>query len=126
MADTINKTDLVAAIAAESGQSQAAVSGPWWTRSSTVRREVASKFGHQGQRSRAGSPFEQTHRAARAGPQPRDGRHHPDRRQQVGVKVAAGSKLKAAAKKLKHCFMQSEGVDHVVGALRRLNSAAVT
>ena len=79
MADTLNKTDLVAAIAAASGQSQAAVSGVVDAFFNVVSKSVA--IGHQGRDPgldlvRADPP----RRACR--PQPRDGRDHPDRREQ--------------------------------------------
>ena len=94
MADTLNKTDLVAAIAAESGQSQAAVSGVVDAFFSVVSKAVASgtKVAIPGWIS-----FEQTQRAARAGRNPATGATIQIAASK-GVKVAAGSKLKAAAK----------------------------
>jgi DNA-binding protein HU-beta len=94
MADTLNKTDLVAAIAAESGQSQAAVSGVVDAFFSVVAKSVAggTKVAIPGWIS-----FEQTHRAARAGRNPATGATIQIAASK-GVKVAAGSKLKAAAK----------------------------
>ena len=79
MADTLNKTDLVAAIAAESGQSQAAVSGVVDAFFDVVAKSVG--VGHQGRDPgldlvRADPP------RRTCGPQPRDGRHDPDRREQ--------------------------------------------
>lgn len=94
MADSINKTELVAAIAAETGHSQAAVSGV-----------VDSLFGilakSVGEGKKVSIPgwlsVERTHRAAREGRNPATGATI-----QIpagyGVKVSAGSKLKAAAK----------------------------
>lgn len=94
MADTLNKTDLVAAIAAASGQSQAVVSGVVDEFFNIVSKSVAvgTKVAIPGWIS-----FEQTHRAARAGRNPATGATIQIAASK-GVKVAAGSKLKAAAK----------------------------
>ena len=94
MADTLNKTDLVAAIAAASGQSQAVVSGVVDEFFNVVAKSVGSgtKVAIPGWIS-----FEQTHRAARAGRNPATGATIQIAASK-GVKVAAGSKLKAAAK----------------------------
>jgi DNA-binding protein HU-beta len=94
MADTLNKTDLVAAIAAASGQSQAVVSGVVDEFFNVVSKSVANgtKVAIPGWIS-----FEQTHRAARAGRNPATGATIQIAASK-GVKVAAGSKLKAAAK----------------------------
>ena len=93
MADTLNKTELVAAVAAESGQSQAAVGG------------VVDAFFDVSPTPLAGTKvaipgwisFERTHRAARAGRNPATGETIQIAASK-GVKVSAGSKLKAAAK----------------------------
>ena len=95
MADkSLNKNDLVAAIAAESGQSQAAVSGVVDAFFSVVAKSV-------GEGTKVAIPgwiaFEQTHRAARAGRNPATGATIQIAASK-GVKVSAGSKLKAAAK----------------------------
>jgi DNA-binding protein HU-beta len=94
MADTLNKTDLVAAIAAESGQSQAAVSGVVDAFFAIVSKNVGNgvKVAIPGWIS-----FEQTHRAARTGRNPATGETIQIAASK-GVKVSAGSKLKAAAK----------------------------
>jgi DNA-binding protein HU-beta len=95
MADkTLNKTDLVAAIAAESGQSQATVAGVVDAFFNIVSTSV-------GEGTKVSIPgwisFEQTHRAARAGRNPATGETIQIKASN-GVKVSAGSKLKAAAK----------------------------
>ena len=94
MADTLNKTDLVAAIAAASGQSQAAVGGVVDSFFDVVAKAVASgtKVSIPGWIS-----FERTNRAARAGRNPATGATIQIAASK-GVKVSAGSKLKAAAK----------------------------
>ena len=94
MADTLNKTDLVAAIAAASGQSQAVVSGVVDEFFNVVSKSIASgtKVSIPGWIS-----FERTDRAARAGRNPATGETIQIAASK-GVKVAAGSKLKAAAK----------------------------
>jgi len=94
MADTLNKTDLVAAIAAESGQSQAAVSSVVDAFFNVVAKSVGSgtKVSIPGWIS-----FERTERAARTGRNPATGETIQIAASK-GVKVSAGSKLKAAAK----------------------------
>lgn len=94
MADTLNKTDLVAAIAAASGQSQAVVSGVVDEFFNVVSKSVSSgtKVAIPGWIS-----FEQTSRAARQGRNPATGETIQIAASK-GVKVSAGSKLKAAAK----------------------------
>ena len=94
MADTLNKTDLVAAIAAASGQSQAVVSGVVDEFFNVVSKSVASgtKVAIPGWIS-----FERTDRAARTGRNPATGATIQIAASK-GVKVSAGSKLKAAAK----------------------------
>ncbi|MES1211992.1 MAG: HU family DNA-binding protein [Leifsonia sp.] len=95
MADkTLNKNDLVAAVAADSGQSQAAVSGVVDSLFAVLAKSV-------GEGTKVSIPgwlsVERTHRAAREGRNPATGATI-----QIpagyGVKVSAGSKLKAAAK----------------------------
>ncbi len=95
MADkTLNKNDLVAAIAADSGQSQAAVSGVLDSLFAILAKSV-------GEGTKVSIPgwlsVERTHRAAREGRNPATGATI-----QIpagyGVKLSAGSKLKAAAK----------------------------
>jgi DNA-binding protein HU-beta len=95
MADkSLNKTDLVAAIAADSGQSQATVSGIVDSLFSVLAKSV-------GEGTKVTIPgwlaVERTHRAAREGRNPATGEaiHIAAG---YGVKVTAGSKLKAAAK----------------------------
>ncbi|MEO6532983.1 MAG: HU family DNA-binding protein [Pseudolysinimonas sp.] len=95
MADkTLNKNDLVAAVAADSGQSQAAVSGVVDALFAVLAKSVGdgTKVSIPGWLS-----VERTHRAAREGRNPATGATI-----QIpagyGVKVSAGSKLKAAAK----------------------------
>lgn len=94
MADTLNKTDLVAAVAAESGQSQAAVS-------SVVDAFFAVVAKNVGNDTKVSIPgwisFERTSRAARTGRNPATGETIQIAASK-GVKVSAGSKLKAAAK----------------------------
>jgi DNA-binding protein HU-beta len=94
MADTLNRTELVAAIAAESGQSQAAVNGVLVALFSTVSASVAkgTKVTIPGWLA-----VERTHRAARAGRNPQTGATIQIAASN-GVKISAGSKLKAAAK----------------------------
>lgn len=95
MADkSLNKTELVAAIAAESGQSQAAVSSVIDSLFATLAKSVGDdvKVSIPGWIS-----VERTSRAAREGRNPATGETI-----QIpaghGVKISAGSKLKAAAK----------------------------
>jgi len=94
MAETLNRTELVAAVAAESGQSQAAVNGVLDALFSTLSSNVAkgTKVTIPGWIS-----FEKTHRAARAGRNPQTGEAIQIAASN-GVKVSAGSKLKAAVK----------------------------
>ena len=95
MADkSLNKNDLVAAVAADSGQSQAAVSGVVDALFAILAKSV-------GEGTKVSIPgwlsVERTHRAAREGRNPATGATI-----QIpagyGVKISAGSKLKAAAK----------------------------
>ena len=95
MADkSLNRTELVAAIAAESGQSPAAVSavidGLFSTLSTTLKE--GTKVTIPGWLA-----VERTHRAARTGRNPQTGASI-EIAASYGVKVTAGSKLKAAAK----------------------------
>ena len=95
MADkSLNRTELVAAVAAESGQSQAAVSGVVDALFSVLATSVGDgiKVSIPGWLS-----FERTHRAARAGRNPQTG-EAIQIKASYGVKISAGSKLKAAAK----------------------------
>jgi DNA-binding protein HU-beta len=95
MADkTLNKTDLVAAIAAETGQSQASVSGVI----DSLFGVLASSVGEGTKVSIPGwLSVERTHRAAREGRNPATG-ETIQIAAGYGVKISAGSKLKAAAK----------------------------
>jgi DNA-binding protein HU-beta len=95
MADkSLNKTELVAAIAAETGQSQAAVSGVVDSLFAVLAKSV-------GEGTKVSIPgwlsVERTHRAAREGRNPATGESITIPAG-YGVKVSAGSKLKAAAK----------------------------
>lgn len=95
MADkTVNKTELVAAIAAETGQSQAAVNGVLDALFSQLASNVAKdvKVTIPGWLS-----VEQTSRAARTGRNPQTGEAIQIAASK-GVKISAGSKLKAAVK----------------------------
>ncbi len=95
MADkSLNRTELVAAIAADSNQSQAAVNGMLDSMFNTIAKNVAdgTKVSIPGWLS-----FERTHRAARTGRNPSTG-EAIQIKAGYGVKVGAGSKLKAAAK----------------------------
>lgn len=94
MADTLNKSDLVAAIAAETGESQAAVGKVVDAFFSVVAEQVGNgtKVSIPGWLS-----FEKTHRAARAGRNPATGATIQIAASN-GVSVKAGSKLKAAVK----------------------------
>ena len=90
MADkSLNRTEFVAAVAAESGQSQAVVSG------------VVDALFSVGEGTKVSIPgwlaVERTHRAARAGRNPQTG-EAIQIKASYGVKLSAGSKLKAAAK----------------------------
>lgn len=95
MADkSLNKNDLVAAVAAESGQSQAAVSGVVDSLFSVLAKSL-------GEGTKVSIPgwlaVERTHRAAREGRNPATG-ETIQIAAGYGVKLSAGSKLKAAAK----------------------------
>lgn len=94
MAGTLNKADLVAAIAAESGESQSTVSGVVDAFFGVVAKSV-------GEGTKVAIPgwisFEQTQRAARTGRNPATGETIQIPASNA-VKVSAGSKLKAAAK----------------------------
>jgi len=95
MADnTVNKTELVAAIAAETGQSQATVSSVLDAFFTTIAGNVAkgTKVSIPGWLA-----VEQTERAARTGRNPRSG-EAIEIPASKGVKISAGSKLKAAVK----------------------------
>ena len=94
MADTLNKSDLVAAIAAETGESQAAVNKVVDAFFSVGAKQVGggTKVSIPGWLS-----FEKTHRAARAGRNPATGETIQIAASN-GVSVKAGSKLKAAVK----------------------------
>jgi len=92
--DTMNRSELVAAVAAESGLSQADVNRAVDALFSVV--SVAVKGG-----TKVAIPgwiaFERTHRDARTGRNPQTGAAIQIAAS-YGVKVSAGSKLKAAAK----------------------------
>jgi DNA-binding protein HU-beta len=95
MADkSLNRTELVAAVAAESGQSQAAVNGVLDALFSTLSTSV-----HEGTKVTIPGwlAVERTHRAARTGRNPQTGASI-EIAASYGVKLSAGSKLKAAAK----------------------------
>ena len=95
MADkSLNKTELAAAIAAETGQSQATVTGVIDSLFSVLAKSVGdgTKVSIPGWLS-----VERTHRAARAGRNPATG-ETIQIAASYGVKLSAGSKLKAAAK----------------------------
>jgi DNA-binding protein HU-beta len=95
MADkSLNRTELVAAVAAETGQSQAAVNGVLDALFSTLSTSVAegTKVTIPGWLA-----VERTHRAARQGRNPQTGATIQIAAS-YGVKLSAGSKLKAAAK----------------------------
>lgn len=95
MADkSLNRTEFVAAVAAESGQSQAAVS----TVVDALFAVVAKSLGEGTKVSIPGwLAVERTHRAARTGRNPQTGESIQIKASN-GVKISAGSKLKAAAK----------------------------
>jgi len=95
MADkSLNRTEFVAAVAAESGQSQAAVNGVL----DAVFSVLASSVGEGTKVSIPGwLAVERTHRAARTSRNPQTG-EAIQIKASYGVKVSAGSKLKAAAK----------------------------
>jgi DNA-binding protein HU-beta len=95
MADkSLNRTEFVAAVAAESGQSQAAVNG-------VVDAFFAVLATSVGEGTKVSIPgwiaVERTHRSARTGRNPQTG-EAIEIKASYGVKVSAGSKLKAAAK----------------------------
>ncbi|EPR75129.1 Integration host factor alpha subunit [Leifsonia rubra CMS 76R] len=95
MADkSLNRTEFVAAVAAESGQSQAAVSGVVDAFFSVLSKSV-------GEGTKVSIPgwmaAERTFREARAGRNPQTG-EAIEIKASHGVKLSAGSKLKAAAK----------------------------
>ncbi|WFR67940.1 HU family DNA-binding protein [Curtobacterium flaccumfaciens] len=95
MADkSLNRTELVAAVAQESGQSQATVNGVVDALFSVVSNSVAdgTKVTIPGW-----IAFEKTHRAARTGRNPQTG-DAIEIAASDSVKVSAGSKLKAAVK----------------------------
>ena len=95
MADkSLNRTELVAAVASESGQSQAAVSGVVDALFGVLAKSVAegTKVSIPGWLA-----VERTHRAARTGRNPQTGETIQIAASK-GVKVSAGSKLKAAVK----------------------------
>jgi DNA-binding protein HU-beta len=90
----MNRSELVAAVAAESGQSQGAVNGVIDAFFSVIGEQVA-------QGTKVTIPgylaVEKTHRAARQGRNPQTG-ETIDIAASDSVKVSAGSKLKAAVK----------------------------
>ncbi|MGL4339253.1 MAG: HU family DNA-binding protein [Rhodoglobus sp.] len=95
MADkSLNRTEFVAAVAAESGQSQATVSDVVDSFFSVLSASV-------GDGTKVSIPgwiaVERSHRAARTGRNPQTG-ESIDIKASFGVKISAGSKLKAAAK----------------------------
>jgi DNA-binding protein HU-beta len=95
MADkSLNRTEFVAAVAAESGQSQAAVSGVVDAFFSVLSKSV-------GEGTKVSIPgwmaAERTFREARTGRNPQTGEAIQIKASH-GVKLSAGSKLKAAAK----------------------------
>ena len=95
MADkSLNRTEFVAAVAAESGQSQAAVS----TVVDSLFAVLAKSLGEGTKVSIPGwLAVERTDRAARTGRNPQTG-ESIEIKASKGVKISAGSKLKAAAK----------------------------
>ncbi len=95
MADkSLNRTELVAAVAAESGQSQAAVNGVLDALFSTLSKSLSegTKVSIPGWLA-----VERTARAARTGRNPQTG-ESIEIAASNGVKISAGSKLKAAVK----------------------------
>ena len=95
MADkSLNRTEFIAAVAADSGQSQAAVSGIVDSLFSVLATSVGdgTKVSIPGWIS-----VERTDRAARTGRNPQTG-EAIEIKARKGVKISAGSKLKAAAK----------------------------
>lgn len=95
MADkSLNRTEFVAAVAAESGQSQVVVSGVV----DSIFAVLASSVAEGTKVSIPGwVAVERTHRSARTGRNPQTG-EALQIKASFGVKIAAGSKLKAAAK----------------------------
>ena len=95
MADkSLNKTELVAAVAAASGQSQASVDGVMTALFATLADSVSNgvKVSIPGWLA-----VERTHRAARTGRNPQTG-ESIEIKAGYSVKVTAGSKLKASVK----------------------------
>jgi DNA-binding protein HU-beta len=95
MADkSLNRTEFVAAVAAESGQSQVVVNGVVDALFSVLASSVAegTKVTIPGW-----IAVERSHRSARTGRNPQTG-EAIEIKAAFGVKVSAGSKLKAAAK----------------------------
>ena len=95
MADkSLNRTEFIAAVAADSGQSQAAVSGIVDSLFSVLATSVGdgTKVSIPGWIS-----VERTDRAARTGRNPQTG-EAIEIKASKGVKISAGSTLKAAAK----------------------------
>ena len=95
MADkSLNRTEFVAAVAAESGQSTAVVAG-------VVDAFFAVLASNVGDGTKVAIPgwltVERNHRAARTGRNPQTG-EAIEIKAAYGVKVSAGTKLKAAAK----------------------------
>ncbi|GAA1762191.1 MULTISPECIES: HU family DNA-binding protein [Agromyces] len=94
MADTLNKSELVAKIASSTGQSQATVDGVL----NGLFEALAESVGSGTKVSIPGwLAVERTHRAARTGRNPQTGATI-EIPAGYSVKVSAGSKLKAAAK----------------------------
>ncbi|RIX30114.1 HU family DNA-binding protein [Amnibacterium setariae] len=94
MADTLNRTELVQAVAAESNQSQSTVNGVLDALFSQLAKSVAdgTKVTIPGWLA-----VEQTSRAARTGRNPQTG-EPIEIAASKSVKISAGSKLKAAVK----------------------------
>jgi len=95
MADkSLNRTEFVAAVAAESGQSQAAVNGVVDAFFAVLSKSVSegTKVSIPGWMA-----AERTHRAARTGRNPQTG-ESIEIKASNGVKLSAGSKLKASVK----------------------------
>src|ERR1700709_1558196 len=98
MADPLNRTELVQAVANETNQSQATVNGVLDALFSTLAKSVAdgTKVTIPGW-----LPVAQTARAARTGRNPQTG-EPIEIAASKSVKISAGSKLKAAAKWFRH------------------------
>ena len=94
MADTLNRTELVQAVANETNQSQSTVNGVLDALFSTLAKSVAdgTKVTIPGWLA-----VEQTSRAARTGRNPQTG-EPIEIAASKSVKISAGSKLKAAVK----------------------------